>query len=137
MMDEDFIKNLAKVLDYGYKQQFDIQMPLKNEEDYHLFSSTLNRDMLRENEQTIIKRYSRESEKEFTIFGITTQTSNTKTDESKFKDAIQKMGQEDESMVLRTALTNVVLQLGNLENTFSGKLTQEIIIEPIAVYREI
>src|SRR6195952_5813727 len=73
-MDEEFLKQLKFLLNYGYSGQFEVQIPFFNDDENHLFSCILNRELLLENENDIIKKYFRETEKKFTVFGIITQT---------------------------------------------------------------
>jgi len=133
-MDEDLIKHLAYVLDYGYNQQFEVQIPINSEDEFRLFSAQLNRDNLKENEYSIIKKYSRESEREFKLFGILTQKLTAESKNSLFKE-LRKEKNEDPSM--KEALMNMVVALTNVENTFIGKLDYEYVIDPIALYLEI
>ncbi|URM36528.1 DUF6414 family protein [Flavobacterium anhuiense] len=133
-MDNDFIKHLAYVLDYGYNQQFEVQIPINSEDEFRLFSAQLNRDNLKENEYSIIKKYSRESEREFKLFGILTQKLTAESKNSLFKE-LRKEKTEDSS--IKEALMNMVEALTNVENTFTGKLDYEYIIDPIALYLEI
>ena len=78
-MDSEFLEKLADILDYGYNQQFEVQVPLRAEDgSYRLFSAQLKRENLKDDEHSIIKKYSRETEKEFKLFGILTQRLKTK-----------------------------------------------------------
>lgn len=136
-MDDEFIKNLAFVLDYGYNQQFEVQIPIKSENNqYQLFSAQLNRENLKEDEYSIIKKYSRETEKEFKLFGILTQKLTT---ESKLKifEELKRTEIDSETPNMKEALMNMVSLLTNLERTFTGKLNYEYVIDPIALYIEI
>lgn len=136
-MDEDLLKNLAYVLDYGYNQQFEVQIPIKSKNtDFQLFSAQLNRENLKEDEYSIIKKYSRETEKEFKLFGILTQKLTT---ESKLKifEELKRTAIENEIPNMKEALMNMVSVLTNLETTFTGKLNYEYVIDPIALYIEI
>jgi len=136
-MDDEFIKNLAYVLDYGYNQQFEVQLPIKSKnESFQLFSAQLKRENLKEDEYSIIKKYSRETEKEFKLFGILTQKLTT---ESKLKifEELKRREINDETPNMKEALMNMVSILTNLETTFTGKLNYEYVIDPIALYIEI
>ena len=136
-MDDELLKKLAFILDYGYNQQFEVQIPIKSEnKNYQLFSAQLNRDNLKENEYSIIKKYSRETEKEFKLFGILTQKL---TAESKLKifEELKRTEIENETLTMKEALMNMVSVLTNLERTFTGKLNYEFVIDPIALYIEI
>lgn len=136
-LDDDFLKHMAYILDYGYNQQFEVQLPIKSATDeFYLFSAQLKRDNLKDDELSIIKKYSRETEKEFKLFGIVTQRL---TEESKKKIFEKLKGQQEniEQQNMKLALMNVVSMLTNLETTFTGKMNYEYVIDPIGLYIEI
>lgn len=136
-MDDDFLKNLAYVLDFGYNQQFEVQIPIKSKnESFQLFSAQLQRENLKENEYSIIKKYSRETEKEFQLFGILTQKLTAESKQKIFEE-LKKSNDEIENPGMKEALMNMVSVLTNLETTFTGKLNYEYVIDPIALYIEI
>ncbi|WP_298153903.1 hypothetical protein [Flavobacterium sp.] len=136
-MDDDFLKHLVYVLDYGYNQQFEVQIPIKSEnETFQLFSAQLQRENLKENEYSIIKKYSRETEKEFQLFGILTQKLTAESKQEIFNE-LKKNNDGIENPNMKEALMNMVSLLTNLETTFTGKLNYEYVIDPIALYIEI
>jgi len=136
-LEEDYIKNLAYILDYGYNQQFEVQIPIRAEDNsYHLFSAQLKRENLKDDEHSIIKKYSRESEKKFVLFGILTQTLTSKEKEDIFFQ-LKAKEEDSDDVIMKEALMNVVSQLTNLETTFTGKLDYEFVIDPISLYIEI
>jgi hypothetical protein len=132
-LDDDYLKNMEYLIQYGYHRQFEVQLPLSNSDKVSLFSAQLNRDNLKESENNIVKKYSRESEKEFTLFGIVTQKMTKEKKEEMFESL--KINNEDPN--LKEAMFNMIKQLSNLENTFVGKLDYEYVIDPIALYIEI
>ena len=135
--DDNFLKHLAFIIDYGYNQQFEVQIPLKSVvEDFFLFSAQLKRENLKDDEKSIIKKYSRETEKEFKLFGIVTQrlTSDSK---KRILDQIKEKHDNAEAPNMKEALMNMVSLLTNLETTFTGKMNYEYVIDPIALYIEI
>jgi hypothetical protein len=136
-MDEEFIKHLAYVLDFGYNQQFEVQIPIESENNLlQLFSAQLKRENLKEDEYSIIKKYSRETEKEFKLFGILTQKLTSESKKQIFeKFKLSKV--EGKDLNMKEALMNMVSELTNLETTFTGKLNYEYVIDPIALYIEI
>jgi hypothetical protein len=127
--DQDFLKNLVFLQRYGYKDHFEIQIYIPELIDNkYIFSSVLNRNYLREKEDMIIRKYSRTSEKSFTLFGFITQS----------KDNIPFISQPSVQFDnVKKALLNLSLSLGNIEISFAGKSTNELIIDPIALYREL
>lgn len=130
-LDPQYLENLAFMLDYGYKDQFEVQIPIKigNEEETVLFNSILKRAFLRDEEDILVKKYSRNSEKEFTIFGIITQSERELTEPDKDQSGV-------EFSHLKQALMNMTVQFSKLEDTYIGRLANEVIIDPIALYRE-
>lgn len=132
-LDDDYLKHMEYLIQYGYHRQFEVQMPLSNSDNVSLFSAQLNRDNLKESENNIVKKYSRESEKEFTLFGIVTQ----KMTKEKKEEMFESLKINNENSNLKEAMFNMIKQLSNLENTFVGKLDYEYVIDPIALYIEI
>lgn len=67
--DQGFLDDLALLLSYGFQDQLEVQMNLEG----RIFSANLNRSFLRESEELVIRKYSRQTEVAFTLFGIVTQ----------------------------------------------------------------
>lgn len=136
-LDEDFLKHLTYILDYGYNQQFEVQVPLTaTSEEFFLFSAQLKRENLKDDEKSIIKKYSRETEKEFKLFGIVTQSLTAESKKSILQQIRDKQDDSDRTN-MKEALMNMISLLTNLETTFTGKMNYEYIIDPIALYIEI
>jgi hypothetical protein len=122
--DQKLLDNLNVLLEYGFNEQLEVQI----NHNKKLFSTNIKREYLREKEDLLVKRYSRETEKEFVIFGIVTQC----------QDKVDK--NTDENKVLdnpKEAIMNMVEIISKLESGFTGKLQHEIIIDPIAIYTEL
>lgn len=130
-LDDEYIKQLAYMLNYGYNQQIEIQIPLS---DSCLFSAQLDRDCLKDDERRIIKKYSRETEKEFVLFGILTQTEKEFAKENLLKDRTKDWVDEGN---MKEAIMNIVRTITGVEKTFTGKLDYEFIIDPISIYIEL
>lgn len=123
-LDEQFLKDLSFLLKYGLGDQLEIQMHLSN----NIASANLNRKFLREKEDLLIRKYSRQTEVEFTLFGIVTQ----------YRKKQNKITEEDRDYAnLKEAIMNMVTHITNLESMFTGRLNNEIIIDPIALYTEL
>lgn len=131
-LDKEYVEKLKYLINFGYNEQFELLLPLSDESEFSLFSGILKRELFTESELNIIKKYSRETEKEFSIFGILTQI-NT---ESEKINALKQSSNED-SKGMKEALLNLTTTFTNVERTFHGKLPYEYIIDPIAVYREL
>src|SRR5690606_26702650 len=62
--DQKFLDDLALLLAYGFQDQLEVQM----NNDGKIFSANLNRSFLREPQELVIRKYSRQTEVEFTLF---------------------------------------------------------------------
>ncbi|MBU3013935.1 hypothetical protein KO488_04135 [Poseidonibacter lekithochrous] len=122
-LDDEFIKDLTYLIKYGYKEQFEIQMNFKNK----YISSNLKREYLREDEELLIRKYSRFTEIEFTLLGIVTQSNN--------KFNLDDHEENYES--IKKAIYNMINHIANIESQFTGLLENEIVVDPIAVYYEL
>ena len=131
-IDPEFLKRMAYLLKYGYKDQLEFQIPLTSTElemRELIFSAILNRSYLEEDEETLIKRYSRNTEKELTMFGIVTQSENVSGKE--------ESENEQKPTELKLALMELNNQISAIEEKYTGKLANEVIVDPIAIYREL
>lgn len=127
--DQKYLDSLDFILKYGFKNILEIQLPLGDK----LFSTCLIRENLRESEDFLIRKYSRKSEKNFSIFGIMTQYSP----KPKKVEIVNSEYSKIENPTMKEALMNLVDHITFIESTFIGRLSNEIIIDPIAVYSEI
>ncbi len=121
---QSYLDDLALILNYGFQDQLEIQMQLIDS----IVSANLKRNCLRESEELIIKKYSRQTECSFVMFGIVTQYNRDKLDDIKELNSTPS---------IKEALMNMVANLTNLEETFIGRLSNEVIIDPIALYTEL
>lgn len=122
-MDSEFLLSLGRMIEFSSNGLIDFQISQAGKE----FSSPIKRVYLRESEDLIIQKYSRYSELDFTIFGIITQSSERKNPPQP-TDVID--GEN-----LKAALRNMSSHVRALEDSFSGIGSNEIIIDPIAVYQ--
>lgn len=122
--DQGFLDDLALLLSYGFQDQLEVQMNLEGT----IFSANLNRSFLRESEDLVIRKYSRKTEVKFTLFGIVTQHQ---------KEKLEELEEKEDFDSIKEALMNLVSHLSNVEATFTGRLSNEIVVDPIAVYTEI
>jgi hypothetical protein len=136
--DADYLKHVSYILDYGYNQQFEIQIPITSSKDeYFLFSAQLNRENLKDNEFNIIKKFSRETERDFALFGILTQVQSTNEKKALLERVVNKIDSDAENATFKEAIMNIVSHMTGIEKTFTGKLDYEYIIDPISLYLEI
>ena len=127
--DPKLLEYLVKILEYGFQDQFNLQINILQ----HVFTANLKRDCLRESEQLLVNKYSRIAEKEFTLFGMVTQ-SNFLT---QMKNEETNKNNDNDRKSIKEALIILIEGLAGVETAFIGRLTNEIIIDPIAVYREL
>lgn len=124
--DPVFMKHLTFVLDYGFQDQFEVQMPTGK----YIFSSNLKREYLREDEHLLIRKYARLAQKEFVLVGTIAQSLS--------RPIGHEEGDEDyENQHLKEAIMSLIEQLSEVESKFTGKLENEVIVDPIALYGEI
>ncbi|MDE0313692.1 MAG: hypothetical protein OXM61_02220 [Candidatus Poribacteria bacterium] len=131
--DQNFLDNLNLLLNYGFQDQFTVQMPIGQ----YTFSADCKRDDFREDEPLLVRKYSRFAEKEFVIVGTVAQSSNKPIDYQKSADYEEVDNEDSSSPHFKEVIMNLVEALSVVESEFTGKLENEIIIDPIAIYREI
>lgn len=122
--DQKFLDDLSFMLSYGFQDQLEVQLDV----DDFIVTSNLNREHLRESEELVVRRYSRKTEIKFTLFGIITQCNSERIED--IPDAVK-------GSTLKEALMTLVAHLTKMESSFIGRLPNEIIVEPIALYTEI
>ncbi len=121
--DPTFLADLAATLEYGYQDQFEVQMNCGEK----VFSANLKREYLREKEDLLIRKYARQTEVKFVLFGVITQINSIQLEAPVVGD----------NPKIKEALMGMVRLLSNLESTFVGRLENEIVIDPIALYSEL
>jgi hypothetical protein len=122
--DQKFLDNLCLLTKYGFSDQFEITQS-KGEV---IFTSCLKRKYLREEEEILVKKYSRKTEKEAVVLGIISQAFSGEAPEP-------EEGVEYSNM--KAAILNLAEHLTNVEKSISGKQENEVVIDPIAVYFEV
>ncbi len=125
-LDKELIKKLTLILDYGFQDQFLVRMSVGS----YKFSADCGREDLRENEQLLVRKYGRISEKEFVLVGTVAQSSSKPIE-------LGRDYKNYEFQSPKEAVMNVVEHLSALETQLIGRSANEIIIAPIAIYREI
>lgn len=124
-LDKDFIRHLKNLLLQTYKNTLELEINI----DSHSYTALLNRDYLRESEELLIGKLSRKTEAEITLFGITTQVNNLQ--ETNYQE-----GSFDKTS-FKTISKNLIYPILEVEKSFSGKTSNEIIINPLAIYLEL
>ncbi len=124
IINEDTRNNLLKVLRFGYSNIYVVRMVIEGSPT--LYTAIINQDYLKESEQILISKFSRLSEKEFSIVGVVTQCGNSKA-------GIPVIEGND----LKNATVGIIDKIAGLEEQFNGRSTNECIIDPIAIFTEI
>ena len=127
--DPKFLERLAFLLDFGFRDQFEVRMVTEP----YAFSANLKREYLREDEHLLVRKYSRVPEKMFVLFGTIAQNPKKPDEEGSENEDVELAAPEH----IKEAVMRIVEALSDMEQSFSGKLENEIIIDPIALYREI
>lgn len=93
-----------------------------------VYSTCLSQEYLREPLKNIYRKYSRKTAKEFIVIGFISHADGTQPTEIKNVPAEASMLQH---------MIGMAENLYDLEQKFGGKASNEIIIEPIAIYTEL
>lgn len=132
-IDVKFAESLKTALEFGYRGMLELQINAAS----HLFSAPVKREFLRENEDLIVQKYSRQTLVNFTMLGVVTQFSADKqTGVSNSKDN-KDVSMFEEEPSLKLAMSNLTDGITEIESTFTGPDINEIIIDPLAVYSEL
>ena len=99
----------------------------------YTFSANLKREYLRENEHLLVRKYSRFPEEQFVLFGTIAQSPSTPVGENDENTDVDNASPSH----IKEAVMGLVEALSGIEDSFFGKLANEIIVDPIALYREI
>lgn len=124
ILSDQYIKNLSTIMQYGYRDNYEIRLNIPESELY--CTAIINHAYLKEPEQILVSRYSRLTEKQFTIIGILTQVGNNKT------ELLQPTGND-----MKNATQGLTTQIANIEEQFNGRCTNEFIVDPIAIFTEL
>lgn len=122
-IDQEFFSELAKMISFGTGNDIQINQRLCNTNSVTTF---LTRELMKTNVDSFVKRYSRKSALEFTLFGMVSQYESEPWDIATIT-----------TDAFKNALRNVTDATFNLEATFSSPDSTEIFLDPIALYTEI
>jgi hypothetical protein len=128
-LDKDYVKNLGIVLAYGFRDQFAIQMTIGS----YIFWAECDANNFRENQDLLIRKFSRLPEKEFVIVGTISRSLN----HAVIPIDDYQINKDEGTPQMKPAIMSVIQHLSLLESEFIGRQANEIIIDPIAVYWEI
>jgi hypothetical protein len=137
-MDQEFIDHVSYVLRQTMGDQLELQIRPGTDKAHVSFTSILDRRYLRETDQSIVKKYSRRAQMNFTVLGIVTQrgpSEDLAIDESENKEGEDNSPESETQM--RDSMLELALRLANVEKAFTGTRPNEIVVDPIAVYRQL
>lgn len=125
-LEEEKIKSLITLLRFSFREQMAFR--IIQAESGIVALANLNKMYLRDPMEILIPRFSRKTELELSLIGIITQCGQ--------KQASSLPSMED-SEKMKFSVQNVISQIGDMKETFTGRLSNEIVIEPIAIYHEV
>ena len=134
-LDPDYLQSLGVILEYGFGDAFEVQQNIGP----YTVSAILQREHFREPSNLIVKKYSRFSEQELVLLGTVAQgiqSDQPETVAQTTKD-LEEGVEGTPDLGMRDALMLILQQLYVAEITISGKKANELIIDPIALYREL
>jgi hypothetical protein len=124
--DEQFLTKLASLLDFGYGDHFEIRCRPVGATSNAFYSALLKRESLRENESLTVKKFGRHAEGQFSLIGVMCQVGDPSTGAEPPKE---------EFTHFKEAIYNMVTALAGVETSFTGRIDNEYVVDPIAVYR--
>ena len=123
-LDPTFLTKLGFLLEYGFQDQFEVQMTIGE----YPFSAILKREYLREAEHLLVRKYSRFSEKRFVLLGTIAQSPGTPP--AVGSEYIEEGADDSTPSTIKGAIMAMVSRLFQMESSFSGKSENEAIIDP-------
>ncbi|MCK9799509.1 hypothetical protein M1B34_17805 [Pseudomonas sp. MAFF 302030] len=123
--DNLYQKHLGDVLEFSFGNTLELSMEFS---DFKV-AADLSRENLRESESLIVKKYSRFTEVEFVLLGVVTQIGELAPS--------PEPGEITENHTFREAININTAALAAVESSFKQRTSDEIIIDPIAVYVEL
>lgn len=124
ILDDKYVKDLSTIMKFGFQESFEVRVIVSKSSLN--FSVVANPQYFKENGNILVSKYSRITEKDFTIIGILTQVGKPKPD-------IPILQGVD----MKTAAQEMNETIANLEKQFNGRSENECIIDPIAIFTEL
>lgn len=124
IIDEKARENIHRILSFGYRDCYEMRLAMENSPTQ--YSAIINQEYLKESETSLVSKYSRLTEKEFTLIGVVSQAGSPKA-------VVPRIEGND----LKSAVVNIVEKMAELESQFNGRTESECIIDPIAIFTEI
>jgi len=118
-------KHLAQMLDISFGDTLELAMEFSE----FKVSADMDRNCLRDSEQSLVKKYSRLTEVEFVMLGVVTQVGEVGSQ--------QESQEVTEDHTMREAMTMNLSALSSMENSLRQRRSNEVILDPLAVYVEL
>lgn len=125
--DEKQMEGMAFLLSRGFGDRFEVHLRPNGRDSELVFSAILEPSNMRDTVRTLLAKYSRLPQNDFTIVGVVSHVGKRQPAPS-YAGAPTTLGQ---------ALRQMSGQVQALDDWFSGPTEQEVSVDPIAVYREI
>jgi hypothetical protein len=125
-LEDEKIDSLLTLLRFSFRGQMAFRI-IQQEADIVALAN-LNKAYLRDPIEILIPRFSRKTEASLSLIGIVTQSGQHKAEYIPSLIDGEKM---------KSSVQNVISQLGDMEETFTGRLANELVVEPIAIYHEL
>ncbi len=126
-LDEDNFKPMIPILDFAYSDFFRLRQSVGGLK----ILSFIDREFLRDNEHTLIRKLSRKSRIDLTVVGIITQDLLCEND-ARVND---EENSDDGDMMAK--FEEMQSAMKEMEETFVNKKDNEIIVDPLIVYMDI
>ncbi|ALG59458.1 hypothetical protein VM77_08795 [Citromicrobium sp. JL31] len=118
---EDYVEAISTLFEFGFSDTLEAKIAA----DGVLYSAPIKRESLRDSEVEVIQRYSRISEKTFTLVGSVTQAEEI--------ESPVEFGASG-AATLREQILGFANAMREIEDNFFGRAGNEIIVDPIAIY---
>ena len=140
-LDPTYVKKLGEILDLGYEGLFYVSLDVGP----YVFTATVQRQNFREPDELLIRKYARFSGQDFVLVGAVVRgLMDFDADHKPAPNVLlgdpgsETLGsQAFEISDLRDSVENFTGILDSFDRIFSGKRANEVVLDPIALYREI
>jgi hypothetical protein len=127
--DPDFLKHMGELLAHGLGEH--VEMRLSPEaEGGRSFSAVLDRRYLRDEPFALVKKYARYTQASFTVVGLVSQFGSASGE-------AQRASLPQVARNIKEGLMIAINALVDVDKAFLGVADTEVVIDPIAVYREV
>jgi hypothetical protein len=121
--DPQLLSSLSRLLEFGYGEQFRLDIPV--ETCRIVFSASLDEASLREARSVLMQKYSKRTDRTVVVVGVPTQAGG----QTGTSDTFKYEG-------MREVMDNFDQIATGLYAQFTGRMQNEVVLDPIAVYLE-